>query len=398
MKKLSNYLLIVCSLFLSQQIVAQNAKQSVEQTKNAKKEMIRSAADLASGNYRDVITNFFQLALTDLTSADKRFRFSANFFALKLKSNPDADIDTNYIKNKFLINSNFDVDLKTDANFKFQGFGFGYRYAIINKRDISLAKDFKARFTDSLSKTKQIMQSIRDQIMTEFETDPASIQKLFEELNDLWDASKTLGKASPALKKIIKQILPPTAQVDDNYNLRKNAKDIYARLVDSYKQNLLWTFSTRGSTYSDGFIFSNVDFETQATSHITKISKNSNLEFDVMAKLMLVDDTLSLKRDLDRVAFAAEAGFNFVARFDDTQKPWLEFKLSTAYNQFFNGLYAGEEKERFTLNGTLRVRVTDQFWIPVTIKYDPKNANVLGVLGIRANFDWLGMKKETVKN
>jgi len=112
-------------------------------TNSVKKELIRSDVNIRSGNTRDVLTNFFQLALNDLTGPDKRFRLSTNLFALRLKTNPKLNIDSFYKRNTFWRNSNLDFDVKLDSNYKFNGAAFGYRYAIVNKRDFTLAKDFE---------------------------------------------------------------------------------------------------------------------------------------------------------------------------------------------------------------------------------------------------------------
>jgi hypothetical protein len=55
----------------------------------------------------------------------------------------------------------------------------------------------------------------------------------------------------------------------------------------------------------------------------------------------------------------------------------------------------GETKSRFTADGVLRFRVTDDLWIPIDIKYDPKVGKVFGFLNITSNFDWLGAKSKT---
>ncbi len=370
---------------------------SFGQATKSNKGVLRSASDLTSGNYKDVITNFFQLALNDLTSSDRRFRFSSNLFALKLKANPDADIDSNYVKNKFFINSNVDIDLKTDDNFKFKGFGFGYRYAIINRRDITLANDFKDRFKDSLQKARVILQKMNDEILATYSAKPDSLDIMIDALNDMWDNSKSFSKLSTPLKNILKKIMPEGVPLDDQFVLKQTAVDAYLRLVNSYKKNFLWTISSNGSTYADGFLFANVDFESQATAFMANLTPHGSLEFDIKAKLAFVDDSLSVKRDLNRTVFSIQGGFNYVLRSEGSLKPWFELKLAAAYTNLFAGQYVNEEKDLFTLNGTARVRITDQFWIPFEIKYDPKNTRTFAFLGLRVNFDWGSLKDNTKK-
>jgi hypothetical protein len=381
--------MVICLLSINQISFCQVSKSN--------KGVLRAASDLTSGNYKDVITNFFQLALNDLTSSDRRFRFSSNLFALKLKANPDADIDSNYIKNKFFINSNVDIDLKTDDNFKFKGFGFGYRYAIVNRRDITLAQDFKERFKDSLQKARLILQKMNDQITLIYSTKPDSLDIMIDALNDMWDNAKSFDKLNTPLKKILRQAIPEGVPLNDQFVLKQTAVDAYLRLVNSYKRNFLWTISTNGSTYADGFVFANLDVESQATAFMANLTPHGSLEFDIKAKLAFVDDSLSLKRDLNRTVFSIQGGFNYVLRSEGSLKPWFELKLAATYNNLFAGQYLNEEKDLFTLNGTARVRITDQFWIPFEIKYDPKNTKTFAFLGLRVNFDWGSLKDNTKK-
>ena len=53
-------------------------------------------------------------------------------------------------------------------------------------------------------------------------------------------------------------------------------------------------------------------------------------------------------------------------------------------------LYLSEKHETNTLNGTLSIRVFNEVWIPIEIKYDTKDHNVFGFLNVVTNFKALG--------
>ena len=69
---------------------------------------------------------------------------------------------------------------------------------------------------------------------------------------------------------------------------------------------------------------------------------------------------------------------------------YCEIKFSGSYYHNFATLYANERRDSLTINGTLRVRILEDIWIPLEIKYDPKSGNVFGFLNIKANFTGLG--------
>jgi len=58
---------------------------------------VLTADSLASGNYKNILTSFFQAATNDLTGPSKGFEFKSNIFAIMLKNNPNLIIDTNYL-------------------------------------------------------------------------------------------------------------------------------------------------------------------------------------------------------------------------------------------------------------------------------------------------------------
>jgi len=65
-------------------------------------------------------------------------------------------------------------------------------------------------------------------------------------------------------------------------------------------------------------------------------------------------------------------------------------EISGSYNNVWKGLYAKETQIVNTINGTLRILVTNNIWIPIQISYNPKTGNVFGLLNITTNFTGLG--------
>ena len=95
-------------------------------------------------------------------------------------------------------------------------------------------------------------------------------------------------------------------------------------------------------------------------------------------------------RDLKRCIFNFEPGFNWVFRNKSNDQSFFEFKFAGSYRHNFIYLYNEEKRDNLTFNGTLRIRVIDDLWIPLEIKYDPANGNVFGFLSAKLNFTGLG--------
>ena len=114
--------------------------------------------------------------------------------------------------------------------------------------------------------------------------------------------------------------------------------------------------------------------------------------------MQFADDSLKSGRDLKRSVFSFEPVVNFVLKTKNTRKSFFEFKLSGGYYHTFSSLYEGEKKDLVTLNGTIRIRILNDIWIPLEIKYDPDAGKVFGFLNVRANFTALGkMAKDISK-
>jgi hypothetical protein len=68
---------------------------------------ILTADSLATGNYKDVLNSFFQLAFDRLTSPDKTLKFTGTPFAVMAKLDTVLLVDTIYKKYRTLRNLNY---------------------------------------------------------------------------------------------------------------------------------------------------------------------------------------------------------------------------------------------------------------------------------------------------
>jgi hypothetical protein len=369
---------------------------------------ILTADSLASGNVKDILTSFFQLAFNHLTSPDKELNFNSNPFAIILKSNPGLAKDTYYYKYRALRKTNFSFGIKLDSSFRFNGFSSGVKYALIDQRDSSTSKLlFQNLRNDNLGKE-------RDQLQLKLVEYANTIQNINEKkkfnaaIRDFFNKDTPFNNLSDSLKAAVKKIIaddkesyPVISDIIENNpssNMVTEERKVYESLKNQIKDDLLWTIGVSDTTYKNQFFFSNILLKTELLKGIGRPKRGSNWEFNVQAGLNFADDTLRKGRDLKRSILSFEPGFNWVVRNKSNDHSFLEFEFSGSYTHNFGSLYAGGKRDSLTFNGTIRVRIIDDIWIPLEIKYDPESGNVFGFINIRANFSGLGKLAKSLLN
>lgn len=362
---------------------------------------ILTADSLASGNYKDVLNSFFQLTADRLTGPNKDVKFSVNPFAVMAKLDTTLLVDTSYVRYRTLRNLNFTVAAALDSSYRFNGFSSGVKFALINKRDETVSRTFVDMVINNDSINQLFLLNNMAAILISSQMPDINKGKKFA---DDWDKFTTgkigFHQLDTAMRRLILVEVnkdPATAGIaklindDPTFSIRKRADALYKEMKDNFNKNLLWTIGVSDTTYKNEFVFSNVVFTSELLLGINKFTKRKNdLELNLKTDLQLVDDTLKTGRDLKRMVFGFEPGLNLVLKTKTTQKSYLEFKLSGGYYHTFNDLYPGEDRNRLTLNGTLRIRILQDIWVPIQIKYDPEHGNVFGFLNVRANFKALG--------
>jgi hypothetical protein len=371
----------------------------IAQTKSVPNPVL-TADSLATGNYKDVLNSFFQLGFEKFTSPNKEFKFTTTPFAVMAKLDTTLLVDTSYIRYRVLRNLNLSFAARLDTSFRFNGFSSGIKYALINKRDETVSRTFINMVLGNAS-VKQIF-ALNNLILAHISTiRPVSEgQKAILEYTEFRAGRKNFGALSQALQDTIlavagrndaTQTLAQTIRRNKNFNLDKTADSLYQDMKTNFNKNLLWTIGVSDTTYKDEFMFSNIVITSELLQGLNKFTGRKNdLELNIKTALQLVDDSTRKGRDLKRVLFSFEPGVNLAFKTRSTKKSYLELKFSGGYYHHFSYLYTNEERDRVTLNATVRVRIFSDTWIPLEIKYDPKNGNFFGFLNVRANFKALG--------
>ena len=354
---------------------------------------ILTADSLATGNYKDVLNSFFQLAFDRLASPDKSIKFTGTPFAVMAKLDTMLLVDTIYKKYRTLRNLNYTFGLRLDTAFRFSGFSAGLKYAIINKRDETVQNAF-VKTVLSNAAVKQLF-ALNNQMVAKIPTMP-NPGPLMQEYASFTQGLKSFRSLSKPLQDSMlafaagsdsTRALFETLMQNPNFNMKRTADSLYQDMKMNFNKNALWTVGVTDTTLKNQFAFANVVFQTEFLKCVNKYNKTKNdLELNIRSQLQLVDDTLKAGRDLRRAVFNFEPGINWVVNTKSTRKSYLELKFSGGYYHIFSGIYTKEDKDQLWLNGTVRIRIFNDIWVPFEVKYDPKNGNLFGFINVRANF------------
>lgn len=345
---------------------------------------LQKTEDSKSGNYKDLFNSFYQLATKNLTGDYKSIEFNGTLFQIKANANEELLEDLNFKNERF--SRNFQINLKLNLNedFKYDGFTGGLTYAFLNARDKQIAVLTNSLFGKSHDKLMTVIESIQSDL-----------------LGDLNDTNRVEGMAK--IESAVESILNGQVDSENEYydkiisafaEKTKESKDFEKKeLVDfiAHLQNLktdeyhkidakpLWTISADGTADKDG------KFNSASISSVfLKGNAGAWNEIDIRAKLSY-NDTISLN-PMPRTEFKSTAGINFKIAKSKENVSFFEVKAALEYNYILKNPLPEEKKSFFLGNAEIRVRLTDDLWLPVIIKYDIENANFLGFLNLSYNF------------
>jgi len=325
----------------------------------------------------ETFTKYIQLAYDrDLLNqkaaqdgAGATYVFKGSLFALDGLSRGDFDELSTQQGTAFTRHFSVELGAKTGKGSSVSDGVFGFNWAIVNKRD-------------------------------PFFNFPANTLALQEKaINSLEKATEAFNKAvaaNPDAKRLL--ALQDEAEQKDRKTNSNDAQikfyqdqgfDVYpytlAVIADALKNRGLLTIFGRANTNfgkTQGFTHSEVGL--RYLKGWLRTGSSNSLELD--AKTSFAWDTTATptaeQRGLDHRAFITTLGLNKVLiSTSDAAKPLLEFKLSAGYEYRPGQLYKGEFRSKPYGETSLRIRINEQVWVPLTAQYDT-HGNVLGFLKV----------------
>lgn len=379
MKKIALLLFFVFGLtsFGQTTITKDQVLQQFQQNENSK-----------SGNYKDILASFYQLATTNLTGDEKSIEFNSTLFALKAKANPELMQDVNFVKERFSRNFQFNFKVNLDDNLSYTGFSGGFTYAIINERDKQLAVLTSTLYGQNYTNFMTVIEEIQSELLTNLtsvnrQQEMELIEKATEDIiNGIsYEDTPTNNYYSAIGNRFKEKVQNNSAfeakEIKDFVTAFKQLKSNEYNAIDAKP---LWTIAADGTADADGR-FNQASFGTV----FLKGNKAASNEIDIRA-LLKYADTVTVN-PMQRLDLTSTAGINFKLARGKQNVSFFELKAAMEYKAVFKNRLEDEKQHQFFGNAEIRVRIAEDLWFPVVVKYDIENSNFLGFLNVSYNFE-----------
>jgi hypothetical protein len=337
----------------------------------------------------EALTQFFQSSFS--TAKNGGFEFKSSLFGIeKLFSKKDLDFSDYYLKRRSARNLEFSAGVNKDDNGNMNILSAGFKYALINRRsksDINFLDipEIAARVKnmgDVLYKGEKIYQAQIDK-----QNNPATksrMQKEFDDALKKYSTSQKIKDLPNSMEKMLDSITRSDYNSDAAgfFQLAQESYDIAAQKID--QRGLL----TLG--FSPEYAWNDQRFGTTALSlQYLKGFGNFRKPWNVDAqfKNYFLHDTTGTKKNLSRSMSMISIGVNKTIINDNASNPVIEFELAFEDDYIQSGIYTTEERNTISLNTILRVHISREISVPLTLKYDLQHPNLLGFLKVDWNLE-----------
>ncbi|KQS93559.1 hypothetical protein [Chryseobacterium sp. Leaf394] len=380
-------IIIGICLFLYCSAFCQNKKVDSLVEDRTKKDVLEEVEERKSANWKDVITNYYQLALKDLGGEDQRFELKTTLFNLKAQANNELWIDYNYEKENFARNFQIEAGLSLKDDYSIKGFNYGLGWAY-NERDRSIKTLFNSKSS-----------VIFDQYINDLMDAKAKYS------NDLIEAGDTetdikINKISEIEKKYRsnENVINMIPLKDFPEDFRKYLSDHYESYpekfmklsrqdIEEIERQPYFFIGFNGSISNNTKFLDNYKIETVYLRGIK--TSRLKMEIDFRNSFVITKDLVSDTPETNK-NFISQLGLNIAVL--SKEKSFLEMKPSFEFRRNLMKSMILDENENFFANTDIRIRIYKDVWLPLILKYDVKKGNLFGFLNVSFNFD--AVKKE----
>lgn len=401
MKKI--FLAIIVSFILFD-VSAQSNKQIEDSSQQVK----AATNSQKTSNSQDILTNLYRVSIDSILGKNHSFSFNSSFYGLdtiffgkKMNSHKNKNLNDassegsnlkKYLNWQRLLNQNsLNISLKGDSSNNLNKVSAGLTITLFNKRDLKYNKLSEA-MTLELKNIQEQTHKIHKEIKGSLSTDKyQDFDKDWNNANDkndyslLSDDTKKIFEEAKDDKKKYKL----TSSDIDHINMILAGKDeahiFFTQIGTLYSRKPLLTFSptytydisNKQPTYS-------FDLDFLFSFNPKRINQTS-WEGEIKTSYKFLNDTSIKKTNFDNKPFLFSIGINKVLLQDANKQSTMEFKFFGEYDYQFGARPTGVDAYKLTVNSTFRIKVYKSLWLPLTVKYDPKNGNVFGFISITAN-------------
>jgi len=397
MKKIlliGGFVLLFTGHLFAQDITALPAK--IDQTKTA--------------NTKDILTSFVQSGIDNLLGEKRNFKLSLSFLAIdSLVNGNKAERKLN--RKSFFRNSSLNLNLLGDSANHIDKWSAGLTLELINKKDIKTNVVSSKNWGEVVAATNDyhsirkyavayLKLEVKNKLAIDKSLDGAQRAHLLDHAELAAESSFDLAfenKDFKLLSSELQHILSDPAFIvylknANNSSTLDNAISsmkagihlpnvVFQRVAQEFSRKPLWIMKPTVS-YDREHKQGEYLLESNFTTGFGSLERTP-WEFEASAKFLIGADSTITSANYKNRPLTFSVGINKVLLENENKESRAEFKFFSQYS-YKVGDYVGR-KDEFSLNSTIRFNVYKAIWLPITIKYDPKNGNVFGFFSITAN-------------
>lgn len=318
--------------------------------------------------------------LGKFTSQDEAtITFQPTLYGLASLFNPKIKEQDKFVRATFL--RNFQLNLGITPNdesiFEIDDFQSGFSYAILNNKKLTKA-DYDHLIAKFGEQRKLFVAALNQFIVTNNTAAGEEAKKYT--VNPLTD--KDVANMDVGLKVFLKNKMSVSTDAE--------LVAVSAGLTTAFK-NLTTELSKRTllkidfkSTYSFADKqWGELSFTPVNLYYYFNKKKLSSPGLNATIKYVLGTDTIT-KEALKRSMIETELGMNFPIKVNpDTEKARLEIKPGISFKYIGQRLYKDENRSKFDPTLTFRIRINDDFYLPLKLEYNTDDAELFGFLSIQ---------------
>jgi len=349
------------------------------QTKQFEKEK-----EVANKKTGDDKANFSSIlnALGKFTSQDEAtITFQPTLYGLGSMFNPKLKEQDNFINATFLRNFqlNLGITPSEESIFDIDDFQSGFSYAILNNKKLTRT-DYTNLVASEPTQQRRLFNAALGRFIFDNRRTAAGAEARGYTNKALTDAE--VANMDAGLKAFLKNRLGVSTDAD-LVTMSSGVNAAYKALTTELSKRTLLTFDFK-STYSfadnkwDELSFTPINLYCYFNK-----KKLSSPGLNATLNYIIGTDT-STKEALKRRTLKTEVGMNFPIKVNpDTEKAAVEIKPGISYKYIAQRLYKDENRSKFDPTLTFRLRINDDFYLPLKLEYDTEKAELFGFLSIQ---------------
>ncbi len=321
-------------------------------------------------------------ALGKFTSQDgSTITFQPTLYGLGSMFNPKLKEQDKFVNATFL--RNFQLNLGITPNeesiFHIDDFQSGFSYAILNNKKLTRT-DYKSLVDSEPAQQRRLFNAALGRFIFDNRRTAAG-ERARKYANEALSA-EDVKKMDTVLKVFLKNKLGVSTDTE-LAAMSSGFSKAYKDLTTKLSKRTLLTFDFK-STYSFADkMWGELSFTPINLYCYFNKKKLGSPGLNATLNYTMGTDT-STKEALKRRTVETEVGMNFPIKVNpDTEKAMVEIKPGISYKYIAQRLYKDENRSKFDPTLTIRIRINDDFYLPLKLEYDTENAELFGFLSIQ---------------